>query len=38
MHLSKINGQDGQMRALVTMSIFFEPDGSGAADKIAAVQ
>jgi type IV pilus assembly protein PilO len=28
MHLSKINGQDGQMRARMTMSIFFEPDGS----------
>jgi type IV pilus assembly protein PilO len=28
MHLSKINGHDGEMRARLTMSIFFEPDGS----------
>lgn len=38
MHLSKINGRDGEMKALMTMSIFFEPDGSRQADGVAAAQ
>ena len=37
MRLSKINGQDGQMRALLTMSIFFEPDGSRSGARVASV-